>query len=46
MEQYSDWELWVGEDEPAVGEELDDSEPIYFRLDLSPEEGRPGGKLI
>jgi hypothetical protein len=37
MEQYSDWELWVGED---------DSEPIYFRLDLSPEEGRPGGKLI
>jgi hypothetical protein len=50
MEKYSDWELWVSDDETTTGEkEVDadqDTDPTFFKLELSPEEGRPGGELI
>lgn len=50
MEQYNDWELWVSDEETISGEEEVDADqgtdPTFFKLDLNPEEGRPGGKFV
>jgi hypothetical protein len=50
MDQYNDWELWVSEDESTIGEEQDDADqdndPTLFKLELGPEDGRPGGGFL